>query len=246
MFNMPPLICAHRGASGYYPENSLKAFQEASQLKADSVEIDVRQTGDGHLVACHDFNLTRLFGIPRRLSEITLEEFKRAKINNLEPPASLEEIFREIDDNLQIVLDVKENGLEKKILGLINQCKLKERIIVSSFDPRVLAVLRKLDSEIKTALIAGPFSILPLAVNICFYLRQVTEYIKSDYMHLWYSNLLYRGYRTLSRRGYKLSYWTVDDPADMSGALKLNPHSIITNTPDLARKIIDQQSVKPV
>lgn len=237
---MPPLICAHRGASGYYPENSLKAFRKASELNADSIELDVRQTRDGQLVACHDFNLTRLYGIPLRLSEITLEEFKDIKINNLEPPAKLEEIFREIDNSMQIVLDVKEYGLEQKLLRQINEFKLKDRIIVSSFDPRILATVRKLDSEIKTALIAGPFSILPLAINICFYLRRVSEYVNADYMHLWYSKLLYKGYRTLSRWGYKLSYWTVDDPADVRSVLKLDPYSIITNKPDLVRKIVDQ------
>jgi len=57
---------------------------------------------------------------------------------------------------------------------------------------------------------------------------------------LWYSKLLYKGYRTLNRWGYKLSYWTVDDPADVRSVLKLNPHSIITNKPDLVRKIVGQ------
>lgn len=237
---MTTLICAHRGASGNFPENSLKAFQKACEVNVDSIEVDVRQTRDGHLVACHDFYLARLSGQHYRLSDLNLDEFKRLRIHSQEPPASLDEIYQNINSGVRIVLDIKENGLEKKFLRQIHDYKLQERIIVSSFDPRILAVVRKLDPEIKTALIAGPFSILPLAVNICFYLRKVSEYINTDYMHLWYNNLLYRGYRTLSNWGYKISLWTIDNPRDIKNALRLKPHSIITNKPDLALKIVDQ------
>ena len=93
-FNMTiPLICAHRGASANYPENTLRSFIKALEQRADALEIDVRQTRDGHLVACHDFNLSRLTGAHVSLSEIDLREFKKLRIKNLEPPASIDEIF---------------------------------------------------------------------------------------------------------------------------------------------------------
>lgn len=34
-------ILAHRGASGYAPENTLEAFALAAELGADGVELDV-------------------------------------------------------------------------------------------------------------------------------------------------------------------------------------------------------------
>lgn len=239
---MVPKICAHRGASHKYPENSLSAFLEAVRVRADSVEVDVRQTGDGHLVACHDFNLSRLTGSPLQLSEISLEEFKKLRINNLERMATLEEILTGVEDKAGIILDIKENGLEKKILKLLYKRSLESNVIISSFDPRVIATTKRLAPTIKTALIAGPFSILPLAVKICFYLRKVTEYIKADYMHLFYSEILYPGYVTLGKWGYRISYWTVDRPRDIKNTLSLNPESIITNRPDLARRLLNRFS----
>ena len=40
-------VWAHRGASGYAPENTLEAFKKAEKMKADGVELDVQLTKDG-------------------------------------------------------------------------------------------------------------------------------------------------------------------------------------------------------
>ena len=53
----PPLIVAHRGASGYLPEETLEAYQKAIDLGADAIEPDLISTQDGVLIARHDPNL---------------------------------------------------------------------------------------------------------------------------------------------------------------------------------------------
>lgn len=50
----PPLIIAHRGASGYLPEHTLEAYGLAIALGADVVEPDVVATGDGALICRHE------------------------------------------------------------------------------------------------------------------------------------------------------------------------------------------------
>lgn len=57
IFN-PPVI-AHRGASGYAPENTLAAFYKAKQLGIHWVELDVQLSGDGRLIIFHDETLER-------------------------------------------------------------------------------------------------------------------------------------------------------------------------------------------
>ena len=47
-------VWAHRGASGYAPENTLPAFLKAYECGADGVELDVQMTKDGQLVVIHD------------------------------------------------------------------------------------------------------------------------------------------------------------------------------------------------
>ena len=53
----PPLVIAHRGASGYLPENTAEAYQKAIELGADAIELDLISTRDGVLIASHYPNL---------------------------------------------------------------------------------------------------------------------------------------------------------------------------------------------
>lgn len=53
----PPLVIAHRGASGDRPEHTLAAYELAIALGADYVEPDLVPTRDGVLVARHENNL---------------------------------------------------------------------------------------------------------------------------------------------------------------------------------------------
>jgi glycerophosphoryl diester phosphodiesterase len=52
-----PLVIAHRGASGYLPEETLEAYVRAIELGADVIEMDLIVTKDGVLVTRHDPNL---------------------------------------------------------------------------------------------------------------------------------------------------------------------------------------------
>ena len=53
----PPLVVAHRGASGYLPEETLEAYARAIELGADMIEMDLVSTKDGVLITRHDPNL---------------------------------------------------------------------------------------------------------------------------------------------------------------------------------------------
>ena len=51
-------IFAHRGFSGYYPENTMLAFQKvAEETVADGIELDIQLTKDGEIVIMQPFTL---------------------------------------------------------------------------------------------------------------------------------------------------------------------------------------------
>lgn len=52
-----PIVIAHRGACGYFPEETLEAYKKAIELGADVLEFDLISTRDGVLIARHDPNL---------------------------------------------------------------------------------------------------------------------------------------------------------------------------------------------
>ena len=48
------MVVAHRGASGYAPENTLSAMKKAIEMKAEMSELDVQETADGEIILLHD------------------------------------------------------------------------------------------------------------------------------------------------------------------------------------------------
>lgn len=63
-------IIAHRGASGKAPENTLSAFASAWTKGATAIELDVRLTKDGKIVAMHDASTGRTGNKDVRVSEV--------------------------------------------------------------------------------------------------------------------------------------------------------------------------------
>jgi glycerophosphoryl diester phosphodiesterase len=66
MLDAPPLVIAHRGASGYRPEHTLDAFRLAIEQGAGAIEIDVVASRDGELVVRHEPELSGTTDIASR------------------------------------------------------------------------------------------------------------------------------------------------------------------------------------
>lgn len=62
----PPLVIAHRGASGYLPEHTIEAYALAIDQGADVIEPDLVFTKDGVLVARHDRYLSTTTDVASR------------------------------------------------------------------------------------------------------------------------------------------------------------------------------------
>lgn len=50
---------AHRGFSSQFPENTMRAFEEARQRNVSGIELDVQLTKDGEVVVIHDEEINR-------------------------------------------------------------------------------------------------------------------------------------------------------------------------------------------
>ena len=88
-------IFAHRGASGYAPENTLEAFALAITQGADGIELDVQLTKDGIPVVIHDETIDRVTEKKDGSKDYTLKELKRAYSTEKQIPG----VFRSKDPN---------------------------------------------------------------------------------------------------------------------------------------------------
>jgi glycerophosphoryl diester phosphodiesterase len=96
MTDSPTAPLGIAGATGYgvWPSNSLEGALECLAQPVDGIEIDVQMTADGHVVAHHDYHLsrhaTRLDGawLEERgpaLKTLTLAELERYDVGSLRP-----------------------------------------------------------------------------------------------------------------------------------------------------------------
>ena len=107
-------VWAHRGASGYAPENTLDAFRKAVEMGADGIELDVQMTKDGELVVIHDETIDRVSNGKGWVKDYTYEELKKFNFNKThleytkEEIPTLEQVYLLIQPtNLTINVEIK-------------------------------------------------------------------------------------------------------------------------------------------
>ena len=139
-------IYAHRGASGYAPENTLEAFELAAKMGAQGVELDVHITKDGYLVVAHDETIDRVSDGTGFIRDMTLEELKRFTFNKTHPEykdariPTLKEVFDLLrPTGLFINIEMKNSvydypNLEQKTIDLAREENMIQRVIFSSFN----------------------------------------------------------------------------------------------------------------
>lgn len=150
-----PLIIAHRGASAHAPENTISAFRKAIQLGCDMIELDLRQSRDGHLVVIHDDTLFRTSGVKGRVTARTLSELKSLDVGSWFSPdfageriPTLEEVIACVKGKTLLNIEVKGGGsssrrIEETLLAILRTSDFLADVMVSSFNVSLLSRLRR-------------------------------------------------------------------------------------------------------
>lgn len=106
-----PFCIGHRGASGYVTENTLAAFQLASDQGAEMWELDTQLTSDGVVVVSHDDHLLRVFGVDKHISQLTTVELRAMNIG-VPTFADVAALGRRLGTGLYIELKAPGSGLK--------------------------------------------------------------------------------------------------------------------------------------
>lgn len=143
-----PLLLGHRGAraSRNIPENSLASFELCLQHGCDGFEFDVRLSGDGQAVICHD-------ATHRGISIAT------STAESLALP-TLEEVLRQFAERAFLGIELKVVGLERRTVAALLGHPPRKGYVVSSFLPEVLAAVCELDATIPLGLLCESRSAL--------------------------------------------------------------------------------------
>jgi glycerophosphoryl diester phosphodiesterase len=239
-----PLNFAHRGASYEAPENTLAAFLLAAELGADGIEFDVQLSQDGEVVVIHDFCLETTTNGQGLVRDRTLAELKQLDAGSHFDPAfaeqripTLQETIDTIGHRLLFNIELKtaslrDDGLAAVVVRTVEENHMLDRVIISSFNPLVLRLVKQLNPWIATGLLYAPDSLLLLRRPWLRYL------IRFDAMHPHYSTADARYMRWARKQNYRINVWTADDPGDMWQLMRRGVDIIITNRPDLLRQVL--------
>ncbi|WP_110927492.1 glycerophosphodiester phosphodiesterase [Bacillus massiliglaciei] len=156
-------IFAHRGASGNYPENTMLAFQEAERAGADGIELDVQLSKDGEAVVIHDEKLGRTTNGRGYVKDYTYTQLKKLNAAKLfgksETIPSLEDVFCWMSGNeLLCIIELKNTqflypGIEEKVISLIREYGMEERVILTSFNHYSMVYCHRLAPEVETSIL---------------------------------------------------------------------------------------------
>lgn len=234
-------VIAHRGASLFAPENTLAALEEAIKLGANYAEIDVQQLKDGELILMHDTNFKRTTGEYKNVWESTYEDVKAYDAGSSfnqdyagEKIPTLEEAIVYAKDKIDLMIELKltgyENGLEEKVIELIERYKLVDQCMIVSMNYDVLTKVKAINPAIKTGYITavayGDFEELDGVDAYSIEASFATEFL----------------IRTLKSRNKEVFVWTLNNERPMLDMIGLGVDGIITDNPDLAHYALSMKA----
>jgi glycerophosphoryl diester phosphodiesterase len=221
-----PLIIAHRGFSGRYPENTLAAVRAALEVGVDFVEIDVHETRDGELIVFHDYRLKRICGVRGKVRDATLAEIRR-----LSPQVpTLVGVLRLCRGRARVLIEIKRAD-PRKVAALITRLGMEREVIVFSLSiPRMRAFAEAAPHIARFGLIARNLRHSLHALRSTFHVSGVglsRRLVTSP-----------RVVEDIHRRGWKLFLWTVNRESEMETLARWGVDGLITNYPDRAKSCL--------
>lgn len=226
-------ITAHRGASGYAPENTLAAIQLAIQMKADYIEIDVRQTADKKIILLHDKTLKRTTGLNKKVSDLKYSEIDELDVGSWfsnvfssEKIPTLEQVLIVVRGKLKVNIELKEAGnieFALNALSVVNAAQMLEDTVFTSFDIDLIKAIKERSPEAKIGLILSrkPSSKIFLTNLDVISINRL---------------LVNRKLVTMAKKhGKEVHVWTVNSIREIKKFKEMSVDNIITNYPDKAK-----------
>jgi len=206
-----PLLLGHRGArsSKLAPENTLASFDLALQHGCDGFEFDVRLTGSGRAVICHD---PKVDGI----------EVSRATADQLLHLPLLEDVLQRYCQRAFLNIELKVSGLESKVLNSLRECRVEENYVVSSFLPEVVTELKTRSAKVRTGIICDKPG------QLACWRETNVEYVIPHY-----SLVTHALVQEVHGAGSKLLTWTVNNRKAMLRLARWRVDGIISDDTEL-------------
>lgn len=255
-----PLVIAHRGGKGLWPENTLFAFERAVTLGVDMLEMDLQLSQDARLVVIHDDDLERTTN-----GEGTVAHYTLAGLQALDAGynwtadggqsypyrgqgtriASLEEVLEQLPLIPKVIeMKVADVGMEALLCDTLAAYDQLDRVLVGSAHERSLKRFREVCPEVATS--AGPVS-AGLFLGLGW--LGLSDVLSPTYQALLIPEQ-FKGFpldsprllRSAHERGLHVQLTTINEQPRMQQWLELGANGLITDYPDRALQLLGRST----
>ncbi|RTR35043.1 glycerophosphodiester phosphodiesterase [Shewanella atlantica] len=229
------IIFAHRGASGYAPENTLAAMKKAIELGAEAIEIDIHSV-EGELYVYHDRRLDLKSSGTGLISDVSREYLKNISVDGEAIPTLWEVMTYLSKQNCLVNIELKGMTSLAPFIALypklINELGFRaEQLLISSFHHGFLQKFRHSYPQAFVALLLEGilFNTIDAAIQLDAYsIHFSLSFITSELVDEAHS------------KGLKVFVYTVDHPDDIHELDSIGVDGIFTNYPDKAAQTLAQ------
>ncbi|PWB76980.1 MAG: hypothetical protein C3F15_04250 [Holophagae bacterium] len=233
-------VIAHRGASVAAPQNTLAAFRLAVEQGADVVELDVQESGDGEVLVVHDSDLMSVAGLPMEIWNTPAATLRAVDVGSHAGPQfagervpTLAEALAVCKGRSRVLIELKSYGhnqrLEERVAAVVEAAGMENDCIYMSLDHTTAWKMKHLRPEWR------------VGVLVAKALGDVRT-LGADFLAVEARLASPRFVRRAHRAGQEVFVWTVNDPAWMLNAMGRGADGLITDVPDVARRVVARRA----
>lgn len=231
------MIIAHRGASGYAPENTIEAFQKAIDMGCSAFELDVHRSKDGVLIVRHDYCLEEKDGTKIRINYLNYKEIKNINVAGKAGFAfvpKFEDVLMLLKGKADFInVEIKNDrniypDIEEQVLRITNGLKIAEKTVFSSFHFPSLVKLRNKSLNLRLAFLGDKLTNLFLLPAI-----RKAKSVNCENFHINKKNAFRFNIKLLKRVGFKVCVYTVNETRQAKKFKDIGVDGIFSDYPDI-------------
>lgn len=233
------IIFAHRGASGYAPENTLAAMKKAIELGCRAIELDIHSV-EGELYVFHDRRLDHKSDGKGVIDQVSQQYLNTVSVQN-EPIPTLWEVMTFLS-KYDCIVNIELKGmtclapfitLYPRLLNELNFTA--DQLLISSFHHGFLQQFRQSYSDAYIA---------PLIEGVQLDNTHTASLLNAYSIHLSLSFINQALIDEAHAKGLKVFVYTVDHIDDVKMLSNMGIDGIFSNYPDRASKILEESGIR--
>ncbi len=218
------LRIGHRGACGYFLENSISSFKIAIELGVDLIETDVQLTKDREPVLMHDKLIDRTTRGRGFVWDYTYNDLSKIDLKNEEKIPHLKELCELVSkEKTKLYVELVDFQSSEIVTELLLKYFSVEKFLIASFNQNTILKVKEINENIQTIVnLEG----VPVSIE------KMIEDCKCDNISLGFGAIDIDLIKKIQLYGKRVFVWTINDYREIKRAKKMKVDGIVSDFPD--------------